>query len=258
MNVLIFLFGIGRGLKISEPSISKNLIYPLSKECDKVEILYVYNQIGHIDNPRSGDKGIIETPDDNLFKTAIRYDFTNSELMDEEAFLFSKQFRDAHQDNYISNRNLITQLGMLRKFDQLSRNLNFDKVIFCRDDLYLPKTITNWAKIFEVTNKYPIVPSRQWHGGVSERFCISSAEHASILANRIDFLHDYFKEYPYLNGEMLFKFVLETNNIKPASRDIRFYRVRLKGLHNERFILPIWRPKELLRVFSSRIRYLLH
>ena len=134
MKILFLLYGIGRGLVTSEPSIMSNVILPLIKQGNKAKVIYCFNEIKEINNPRSGEKGSIEAPREGIFKNA-KIIYTNpSELLVEEYFELSKRYKDIHNDNYLSYRNLVSQLAMLNKLSSYIDLNEAETVVFCRDD----------------------------------------------------------------------------------------------------------------------------
>ncbi len=256
MKILFLLYGIGRGLATSEPSIMSNVILPLIKQGNKAEVIYCFNEIKEINNPRSEEKGLIEAPREGIFKNA-KIIFTNpSELLVEEYFELSKRYKDIHNDNYLSYRNLVSQLAMLNKLSSYIDLNEAERVVFCRDDLYFPDKITNWKKILKVSERFPVVPSRQWHSGVFERFLICNSHVSKDIAQRSKFIPDFLNNFEFLNGEILLNYVFDKLSIKPASLPLKTFRVRIDKIQKENFLIPFWRPKEMLRIIISRLRFI--
>jgi hypothetical protein len=257
-KIACIFYGIGRGLEVSEPSIIKQIINPLRLANHEVSLYYFKCNKAFIDNPRSGDFGNIAPIKENIFDGAKTHIFTESDLFRPELLKFSKIFSDSHGDNYISNSNLLYQLGLLKKVADLVDLDNYERVIVCRDDLFISENNRlNWDKILSVSASNIVVSMWHWNLGISERFFIASPSYSYNLLSRIDFVISSILRYSTFNAELLQKFVISFCSMKVASIDFRFYRVRLGGLlHAEKFFFPSLRPHVLFQIIYSYIRYL--
>ena len=63
-------------------------------------------------------------------------------------------------------------------------------------ELYFAETIcifqtTKLEKILKVSERFPVVPSWQWHSGVFERFLIRNSNVSKDIAERSKFIPDF-------------------------------------------------------------------
>ena len=59
---------------MSSPSINTKIIEPLIKLNIDLEVIYLVNKVNHIDNPRSGDYGLIKEVPLNIFNLEERFE----------------------------------------------------------------------------------------------------------------------------------------------------------------------------------------
>jgi hypothetical protein len=256
MKILCVFYGIGRGIEDSEKSIISKLIKPIKKLGHSFSSIYILNEINNVSNKRSGDYGPIGKVKNDAFKTNKIIRVKEDILLNEDLYKLSRTYEDRHNDDYVSNKNLLCQLEMLRLSTLHADFTNYDRVIFCRDDLLFQKRPINWKKVLEISSKSSIVSCWGWHNGISERFCISPTSHAFKLATRILLVKKCMKAYKRLNGEELMHFSFNYHDLYPVAVNIKTWRVRLGGrLQNERFNIAFWRPKEVSRLFFAVLRY---
>ena len=255
MNILIVFYGIGRGIELSEKSINSSLVKPLKKLGHNVSSIYILNEVKNISNKRSGEYGKINSVSDCVFNSSKIIRVEEKKILNEYLLDLSKNYDDKHNDNYVSNKNLLCQLEMLRLSTDHINYHNFDRVIMCRDDLFIQKKKIKWKNILKVSSKSSVVSCWGWHNGVSERLVISPAADALKLAKRIHLVEKCIKKYKRLNGEELMHFAFNYNNFYPIAVNIKTWRVRIGGrIHNEKFNIAFWRPTEVLRLFAAILR----
>lgn len=255
MKLLCVIYGIGRGIETSSPSINKNIIDPLRKLNIDLEVIYILNKLDHIDNARSGDYGPIKTVPENIFTGEERFQMEKAELLDQNIFNSVKKVKDVHDDGYKSYENFLCQLGMLREATKKKDFLLFDRIIMIRDDLFIESSNINMKSLIQISEHGLVTSMWHWHGGVGERFAISKPKIALKLANRIDCVLDFTKERGYLNGEHLQKYLIDKEGESVIAFNLKLKRVRLDFIVKENFYLPIWRPFELFRVIFAVCRY---
>jgi hypothetical protein len=258
LKIICIFYGIGRGLEISEPSIINKIITPLKSEGHQVFTYYFRCEKNFINNPRSGEIGFLNPIKQNIFYGAKTYLFTEAELFRPEIYEFSKIYRDSHGDNYISNKNLIYQLSLLQMIISFVNLKDYDRVIVCRDDLYIAETNRlKWSNILAASSSNIVVSMWHWNLGVSERFFIAPPDYAYKLLNRIDWALPSIMKFSTFNAELLQKFVLSLFSINIVCFDFKFYRVRLSGkFHDEKFIFPSFRPVVLYQIVVSYFKFL--
>lgn len=254
-NVLVVLYGLSRGKDVSKDSYKRAIIDPLMNKGHKITCLHVMKAL-----PRAGASGPLDI--DTARQEFISYSLNDKrvavaekELSSEDLYQYSKRFRDKHSDNYLSNKYLIHQLKKLELSTRLVEYNDYDIVILVRDDLYFYNETLNWDLIFFLVEFGPVVSKWFWNGGASERFVVAKPEEAKKVATRIILAKAATEEYGCLNGEYLQKHMFDFYKIIPFAISLRFCRVRYyKKLHKEKYIYPIWRPKEIFFVARSRLR----
>ena len=239
---------------MSSPSINTKIIEPLIKLNIDLEVIYLVNKVNHIYNPRSGDYGLIKEVPLNIFNLEERFEMKKTELINQNIFDLVKRSKDVHNDDYRSYENLLCQLGMLKEATRKKNFLSFDRVIMIRDDLVIQSSF-NMKSLLQISKHGPITSMWHWHGGIGERFCISSPKIAFKLANRLDCVIDFVNRYGYLNGEHLQKYVMDKEGESVFAFNLKLSRSRLNFVLKEKFYLPLWRPYEIYRVFLAVTRY---
>jgi hypothetical protein len=255
MNILFVFYGIGRGLELSEKSIISSVVKPIEKLGHNISSIYILNEVKIISNKRSGDYGKINSVSDNAFNSSKIIRVQEKKILNEYLLELSRNYDDKHNDNYASNKNLLCQLEMLRLSTEHINFKNFDRVIFCRDDLFFQKKTIKWRNILKASSKSSIVSCWGWHNGISERLVISPVPHALKLATRIHLVEKCMEKYKRLNGEELMHFTFNYNNFYPIAVNIKTWRVRIgERIHNEKFNIAFWRPNEMFRLLVAVLR----
>lgn len=243
-KVLIVLYGLCRGKGISKKSYKSVIIDPLLKNGNHIDCIHVIKS-----NPKEDASDIeqIEFSDrDKVF--LVR----EEDLYDHDIYEYSKSFRDKHSDEYLSNRYLIHQLSKLNMATEMVDFNNYDIVILLRDDLFFNKENIDWDFVFYLINFGPVVSKWFWNGGASERFVVATAQDAYKIATRKNLAKASIRHFDCLNGEYLQKFTFDYYKLRPLAISLRFCRVRKnKKLYKEKYIYPIWRPKECYWVTKS-------
>ena len=256
MKILTAFYGIGRGLELSEPSILSKLLKPLTKLGCNVSSIYVLNEIEEVNNERSGDFGSLQKVPAGVFNNAKIIRKQQADLLDNELYEMSMKYYDAHNDNYKSNKNLICQLSMLELAERSVDFSSYDRVILCRDDIFFSDNSIDWKAMLEVSGHGPVVSMWHWHNGIGERFVLASSDSARLIARRKQLIHDYFDTFNTLNAEFLQYFCFFYHSLTPYACNIKLARSRLNGrLEKERYILPLWRPREFMRMMSSYFKF---
>tara|TARA_A100001015_G_C15018542_1_gene726772 strand:- start:350 stop:1138 length:789 start_codon:yes stop_codon:yes gene_type:complete len=258
MDLKIVLYGIGRGLNISQPSIEKKLITPAKAYFPKITKYHFVQIEKEIANERSGDFGQIHQIKGKTFKT-INPVFIEYQPAEHTPDLY-KTIIDSkcmHGDNHRSSINLIKQLNLLKK-STIDIN-DEDIVMFCRDDIFIESfNLKIFESIKNLKSDEFFVSCYDWQNGINDRFMLSKGKVAKVFKNRIDYINDLIKEDKGINGERLMKFVSKEFNLKPISYDIKFSRVRLdESLVKEKRYLPFHRPSEVIRIIISFARSIL-
>ena len=246
-KILLVTYGLCRGAGVSKENYRTTIIDPLeSYNCEIDCIHIIKNEVSNKDAELEPMK----------FTTRDRAYFASEEaLSDNDLYEYSKKFHDKHSDNYLSNRYLINQLSKLYMATKLRNFYDYEAIILVRDDLCFEERPINWRLILYLINFGPVVSKWFWNGGASERFVAATPEDAYKIATRKQFAAESIKLFGCLNGEYLQKFIFDYYKMRPLALSLRFCRVR-KGrkLYKERYIYPIWRPRECCHVIISMTR----
>ena len=255
MNILCIIYGIGRGINSSAPSINNEILKPLEKLNLNIETIYILNKIDFIENKRSMEFGEIKNVPENIFLNEERFLFSHDQLLDNKILSEVKKVKDIHNDDYKSYENLLCQLAMLKEAHNKKDFLLFDRILMIRDDLLVKNSHLDFLSLIHASRYGPITSMWHWHGGIGERFVFCMPLIGIKLACRIDEVLNFISEKGYLNGEHLQKYIIDKEDEKIMAINLKLIRVRLNFMVDENFLLPFWRPKELLRVFFALFRY---
>lgn len=248
MYLGILIHGVGRGGSVAESSFFREIHDNIQKKKCDVEIIYLYNHVGYLNNPRSKESFNIKTPSANAFNADTRVDFSSEKLLSHWLIRRVKQIHDVHGDNHKTYSNLICQLQLLNSFNRNVNIKKFDRVLVIRDDLVVGSQIVDLITS-EVLDDRVLVSCWHWHNGVSERIFGGPARLVERLLSRIELVPEFIGKYGFLNGEYLMHFALKKYGIKLLSYPIKVSRVRSGNVvMKENFIVPFWRPVEFFRV----------
>jgi hypothetical protein len=222
----------------------------------QLSLIEVRNDIGEFSNPRSGETNS-RTRTESLFADSLKIirDFRDDEH--QKLLELSRQHNDVHNDNYVSNSNLIQQLLMLQEIYVEIKKLNHSFVLCIRDDLsFNPETLASNC----ITN----IPSNMFltsvfhsNCGICERFVFGSLELVEVLLQRLYSIEEFLQassklNYSHsegLNGEWLMRYTVEKNNFSPICALLFTKRYRATGnFAKERISL---RPRYLMRETAS-------
>lgn len=241
-RIAICFFGITRSLSYTIRSIEENVLDP-ARRVGETRIFAHFFRQRQIDNPRSGEKGIL--PQDEHY--LIRPDWLELEDPDrcltKYAFEELKDFGDAWNDGGRSLRNLIHQLHSMHRVTQEAMKWQPDVIMFVRPDLLFHDSIGRALKVRRPMREEIYIPRWQnWHGGYNDRFAVCySRRVADIYGNRVERVGEFcnIRGEP-LHAERFLKYVLDSSNLQPRFMHVRASRVRLDGkVRSERFIGPL-------------------
>ena len=257
MKVLVVLYGIMRGNNKSIESINSKLIEPLLGTENDVDVFHFVHSIKNINNPRSGECGVINQSDSSPFINAKIFKYKDSNLHNKLDTKIINLTEDVYLDNFKSIKNLLYQLNLLKKSTYKVGYKKYDVVFLIRDDLLLNKT-PNFDLELNIYKRNIYFSIWGWHGGLSDRFVAGPGVNIEILAKRYDQISPFLAENKYLHPESLVLFSLKKMGVGYIASNFKFVRCRINNKYNkENYLLPFWRPTELLRILASYIRYIL-
>lgn len=224
--LLLILYGIGRNNKRNS-----EFIFQLSTEIRKytdLKIIYLYNKVEQIFNPRSNENLLPLKVSNNDFQNNDFIMYKEDELISGDTLSFLKNYNDIYDDNFISYKNLICQLSLLKKGTKTVNFEDYKKIIFLRDDVFLNKKI-NFKTLFKIDD-YSFLPYWSWCHGYNDRFFVTNSKGAAVFANRLDNVRDFVYRHQFLQGERLLKFSLNKENIKVLPLVTKALRIRANGI----------------------------
>lgn len=252
-SLILIIYGVGRAnVKVNE-NFQKKLIPHIKKHFSELKIIYIFNDIGNSNNPRTGEifddssKNIDAFNSDQIVKT------DSASLLKNIPDEFYSSLKDLHDDGYKTYKNLISQLAMLK----IGANyiVDHDYCLAIRDDTLI-KMGANFIKYVNFLDSTNFITSMwHWHYGYSDRLIFSKSSVAQILLSRYDEVYDFSRKYNFINGEILVKHICKKNKINPIPLDIKLIRERTHGPVNENFILPFWRFKELWSLMFYYLKF---
>lgn len=230
-KIAICFFGITRSLKFTIESIEKCVIDP-AREAGSVKLFSHFFNQKQIDNPRSGEKGILDTNEHRLLPS----DWIALEEPDEGFAAHNvevlKQFGDRWNDNFVSLRNLIHQLHSLDRVTTAATEWDADIYIFVRPDIKYHDSLKPYVRrAIDSSEAVLLIPDWQHGYGYNDRFAICSTKPVAIAygqrgKNCLEFC---MKRKEPLHSESLLEYSLNKEGIRPELMDAKGSRVRSNG-----------------------------
>jgi hypothetical protein len=240
----IVFYGIGRNKNLNREIAFYRRVF------DKSSFIYFLYSEELIYNPRSNESG------------AIDYSFLKNldipivpVIMDQfSSFndILSRSI-DPHNDGRKSLNNLLKQLLMLNQiashFTVIDDYVNFFVI---RDDV----KFSVFSKLFLLlcppipsNNSEIIVSAFSWHGGINDKFFISSRRVMLLICQRVNQMKEFIEDRGYLNAEHLLKYILSLEELKVVPVFLNVGRVRIDGkVLWDKFLPAITRPKDIYRI----------
>ncbi|MDA9997922.1 hypothetical protein N9E66_05105 [Gammaproteobacteria bacterium] len=252
-SLIIIIYGIGRANTKVENNFKKNLFPLANKHFNRIKTIYIFNDIGEVSNPRTGERFVEHSPHDGIFNSNKIVRTNSNELLKGTSENFFSSMIDLHNDNYRTYKNLISQLAMLK----ISSNgiLQYDYCLAIRDDTILKKNADFFKYSINLNSNNFITTMWHWHNGYSDRLIFSKSSVAKTLLTRLDSINQFSKQHRFINGEMLVKYVCNINKLTPIPLNIKLIRERAHGPVKENFILPFWRLRELSSLLYCYIKF---
>ena len=230
-TIAICFFGITRSLRLTWPSIEKNMLEPARRYGD-VQIYSHFFKQKQIANPRSGEQGEMDPNEHQLISSDwIELEEPNGCLRD-WPFEELKAFGDTWDDDFSSLSNLIHQLHSLHKVTSKILAGGHDTAIFLRPDLrYLDSGVGALRAALKTQSEAVWLPSWQAWGGVNDRFAICRGRRAiRTYGQRAESALAFCQsENMPLQGEQMLAWSLKQQSIPIYNIKVRASRIRLDG-----------------------------
>ena len=232
-KMCIMFFGLLRNLKVSLPTIRKNIFIELEKQGIEYDIYIHTYKINILNCPRTGEYNIkYDNNQISLFKhPSTKFILDDQDEIDKKLRfpeILAKTNPWPEDPSKTTMKNLIRQYYSLKSVFEMVKNENkeYDGYLFLRPDmLYLDPIIINQSMNLPI-DKYNFY-SAPWdiYGGVNDRFCLTSRYGAEIYASRLDEVYDEDN----IHSETFLKKHLLKYNMKLFPLKLHAYRVRANG-----------------------------
>lgn len=229
-KIAICFFGITRSLTHTIGSIEHNILESARAAGDVSTFAHFFQQL-EIDNPRSGEKGMLRQDEHTL----LAPDWLELEEPDlclaEMDFETLKSYGDVWQDGFQSLRNLVHQLHSLDRVTNAALGWKPDICIFARPDLmYWDSFDRVLDKALKAPKQTAFIPSWQHWRGLNDRFavCVGS-DAAQAYGTRKQHALGFAQASSAVHAESLLKHSLQMNEINVQRFGVRASRVRSDG-----------------------------
>ena len=235
MRVALAYFGITRSLRHTAASIACHIEAPLAEAGAEVRRVGHFHQPARIDNPRSGEHGIVPEPGDSalLGLDAVSLDAQDPALVAAE-WALCQSGTDPFGDAYRSLHNLCFQLRSLHEAWRLAAEWAGSDgfVLFLRPDLlYLDRVdVPDLAHGMLRSGTHLLVPGWQEWGGLNDRFALCRGGHAAhAYATRATSMAALLEECGAVHPESLLAHAVDAARLRAGTMDARALRIRADG-----------------------------
>jgi hypothetical protein len=241
----IAFYGIGRNTELCREISFYRRVF------DKPYFVYFLHREELIDNPRSKEVGAL----DYNFIRDLGIPIVPVELdLGDSIYNIINCSVDPHNDGRKSLTNLLKQLLVLKQMpNYLNRFDKSDNFFIIRDDVKFSFFSKLLLRIFPPIPKYNseiYVSGFSWHGGVNDKFFISSKHVMLITCSRIAQMFEFIEDKGYLNAEHLLRYTITLHDLKVVPVFLNVGRVRMDGtVIWDKFLPAVTRPKDIYRVF---------
>lgn len=224
------MFGIPRCMRVSLPSIERNVLEPLRREGDVSVHYHLYRQAAVV-NPRSGESGRLAAENYDCFGAFSGVLDAPEAAFAGPAFAAWQAFGDAFGDGFVSLRNLRSQLFSLGQVTDQVGAAGPDVVVFIRPDLCYHDLLPVGAVRYAVRHPTAcIVPAWQWWHGYNDRFALCGAASFRAYGGRGQLAEEFCRQTGGpLHSERLLRFALRRARCRIRVMATRASRVRVDG-----------------------------
>ena len=230
-GIALCFFGITRSLRYTLPSITANVLAPLQQR-GNVRVYAHFFQQTEIDNPRTGEKGVLDPSEHRLLKADRLVLEAPGPGSVTASFDRIAPFGDYWKDGFRSLRNLLHQLHSLDAVTEMVLADGIDICVFCRPDLrYHDSFDFALRRALAVSGPLVQLPWWQpWHA-MNDRLAVASGP-AAIAAygqrGRLALEYCQTRNLP-LHAERLVQYALDQAGIPVRRIPLRAGRIRFDG-----------------------------
>jgi hypothetical protein len=235
MRCILGFFGTVRSLRYTAGSIRDSVVEPLRRAGIPVLRAGHFNLPDMIDNPRSGECGIVADRDEtDLLDLDLRWIERQRHENIATTFEVGRAFPDAFGDGYRSLANLCQQLRSLERLWGLLRLIEpapDDLVLLLRPDLFYLDKLDPVADLAALRDGRAdcLVPDWQPWGGLNDRFAFCNRKAAEVYATRIRHFIDGCVALGGMHSEQFLQWVIRDHGLVVAPTGLRAVRVRANG-----------------------------
>ncbi len=233
-RIAVCFFGITRSLSHTIGSIERNILTPARTRGETRIFAHFFRQ-QEIDNPRSGEKGMLRSNEHKL----LAPDWLELEMPEnclaERDFEGLKEFGDTWKDDFRSLRNLLHQLHSLDRATRAALEWTPDIVVFARPDLEYHDSLEPYLQVHSAVPLVQLPNWQHWGHGYNDRFAVATHPTATMAyGSRISLTHRFCHEMNRpLHAELLVRYAMEANAVKKELIGARATRVRSDGTRAE-------------------------
>lgn len=229
-KLAVVYFGLPRNSSVCYPSVEENF-YAQVPDGFRVESFYHFYQQAFVDNPRSGERGVLASENYQVFSGMKGELEMPGECLTSWPVSEIKRYGDVWKDEYRSFSNLIHQLNSLHRVTQQVRQYDPDAVIFLRPDLvYMDPFPTAAIRAVAAKTHAIYVPNWQWWNGLNDRFSMCGRGVYQAYGRRLEQALDYCGASGRpLHAERLLRYVMAQAGAKLHTLNVRAARVRING-----------------------------
>jgi hypothetical protein len=235
MRCLIGFFGLTRSLRHTAGSIHDAFYEPLLRAGIPVLSAGHFNLPDTIDNPRSGEFGIIpDRTESSLLNLDLCWIEPQARINVETPVAVGRAFPDGFGDGYRSLENLVQQLRSLERLWtmlQLFGVAGDDLLLLLRPDLFYFDRLDPIRDLRPILDGSAdlIVPGWQGWGGLNDRFAFCNRRGAQAYATRLAAFLDGCLAMGGMHSERFLQFVAQRQGLRVAHTSLRAARVRANG-----------------------------
>lgn len=259
-TIAVVFFGLPRCSAVTMPSIESHILGPL-RRCGRVQVTYHLFRQDRIDNPRSGEVGLLSPSNYDFVSAFTGTSEPPPDLRHTIAYKAVMRRGDRWGADGVALHNALLQLHSLASAWSRVKDAQPDAVVYLRPDLLYHDPLDP-AMVRHVI-RHPsacVLPGWQWHHGCNDRFAICGRAAAETYATRGDQIGEWLRCHrgPF-ESEALLAFALRRGRVRSVAMPLRATRVRLGGrLHAEAFTCRcLYSPAVRLRLLRARIAYAL-
>jgi hypothetical protein len=231
------MFGIPRCMRVSLPTIERNVLAPL-RHLGEVSVHYHLYRLAQVINPRSGEQGRLAAENYDCFGSFSGVLEASGAAFTGTTFAGWQAFGDAFGDDFASLRNLRSQLYSLERVTGLVAAEKPGVVVFIRPDLCYHDVLPAGAVRYAARQPAAcVVPVWQWWHGYNDRFAICGAESYRAYGRRGQLAEEFCRTTGGpLHSERLLRFALRRARCRMRVMTTQASRVRVDGtVVRERF-----------------------